>query len=793
MRALPRILILTLCVATGTARADLAPESVAMVVNGDSWASLTVANEYVHLREIPACNVIVLHGLSAFDTMDVEHFRTEVLGPVLGVIESRGLTPQIDCVTYSVDLPTAVRVGADASGHSLPQVITPVASANGLTYLHEWVMAKDIDYLRLDINRYARRVLPIPTGAALSAEEMAEYQRAISLYQEKQWADAAAAMDALATEPRTDASLYYNLACCRGLLNQGDAAMAALRRAVAQGWRDAGHTAGDTDLESLRGRADFQALLKEMQARRVEVQPTIGFDAGAAWDERGEAATEGPHYLLSTVLGVTSGRGNSVAEVVGSLRRAAGADGTMPRGTVYIEKNGDVRSTTRAWAFADLQQQLGGLGISCVVEDGVLPQKRRDVAGAVIGTAGFDWPASGSVILPGAICEHLTSCGGMMGERDTQTPCTEFIRAGAAGSSGAVTEPYALQAKFPSPFMQLHYARGSTLAEAFYQSVEGPYQLLILGDPMCRPWGRRGPVPASGLTRDAVLKGVVDVRPRGDGAFTLYVDGKLAASCAAKGTLTLDTGAFGDGEHRVSVVDERDDAVRSRDRSEVRVRFANGERVVRLVTRPASRAEYGSAVRVPLACEGADALEVLHFGEVVGTLAGPAGDVEIDTARLGMGPVEVETRARMGEDVVWGPRVRIEVAPRAIPRRGVGRQAIAGGLMLTVDGGPASAVAETFDPAWIAAAAAGKEFTIEDTIEAPTADLYQIQVRTNTGARVEIDGSVVIESAPAEWVYAPAQLAPGSHWIRVTGKAPESGARLDLRVGAAGTRHLPLR
>ncbi|MBK7405349.1 MAG: hypothetical protein IPJ41_12130 [Phycisphaerales bacterium] len=793
MRACGRIAAWTAAWLTAAASADLSPESVALVVNGDSWASLTVANEYVHLREIPACNVVVLHGLSAFDTMDVEHFRKEVLGPVLSAIEARGLAGQIDCVTYSVDLPTAVHVGPDTKGHALPQVITPVASANGLTYLHEWVMAKDTDYLRLDINRYARRVLPIATGRTLNTAELSEYQRALGLYEAKKWDEAAAAMDALAAEPRSDASLYYNLACCRGLLHQGDAAMSALRRAVAQGWRDAGHTAGDTDLESLRGRADFQALLKEMQARRVEVQPTIAFDAAAAWDERGEAAAEGPHYLLSTVLGVTSGRGNSVAEVVESLRRAAGADGTTPRGTVYIEKNGDVRSTTREWAFADLQRQLGSLGVACVVEDGVLPQKRRDVAGAVIGTAGFDWPASGSVILPGAICEHLTSCGGMMGERDTQTPCTEFIRAGAAGSSGAVTEPYALQAKFPSPFMQLHYARGSTLAEAFYQSVEGPYQLLILGDPMCRPWGRRGAASATGLSRDAVLKGVVEVRPRGDGAFALYVDGKPTASCAAQGTLTLDTGRFEDGEHTVSLVGERADALRSRDRSEVRVRFANGGGVVRLVSRPPSRAEFGGALRVPLACEGAETLEVLHFGEVVGRIAGPAGDVEIETARLGMGSVSLETRARVGDGVIWGPRVQTDVSLAPIARRGVGRQAIAGGLMLVVADGPASAVADTFDPAWIAGAAAGREFTIEDSIEAATGDLYQIQVRTNTGARVEIDGSVVIEAAPAEWVYAPAQLAPGSHWIRVTGKAPESGARLDLRVGAAGTRHLPLR
>ena len=36
--------------------------------------------------------------------------------------------------------------------------------------------------------------------------------------------------------------------------------------------------------------------------------------------------------------------------------------------------------------------------------------------------------------------------------------------------------------------IQVHYARGCSLAEAFYQSVYAPYQLMIVGDPLCRPW-----------------------------------------------------------------------------------------------------------------------------------------------------------------------------------------------------------------------------------------------------------------------------------------------------------------
>lgn len=69
-----------------------------------------------------------------------------------------------------------------------------------------------------------------------------------------------------------------------------------------------------------------------------------------------------------------------------------------------------------------------------------------------------------------------------------QTKCTQLLKAGAAGTSGTVTEPFALQSKFPTPYLYVHYAKGASLVEAFYQSVTGPYQLLIVGDPLCQPF-----------------------------------------------------------------------------------------------------------------------------------------------------------------------------------------------------------------------------------------------------------------------------------------------------------------
>jgi hypothetical protein len=48
----------------------------------------------------------------------------------------------------------------------------------------------------------------------------------------------------------------------------GDRAMAMLRQAVKNGYKDVTHMKKDTDLDSLRQREDFQQLLRELEAKQ---------------------------------------------------------------------------------------------------------------------------------------------------------------------------------------------------------------------------------------------------------------------------------------------------------------------------------------------------------------------------------------------------------------------------------------------------------------------------------------------------------------------------------------------
>jgi hypothetical protein len=131
---------------------------VAVVINADSFASQAVANEFIELRKIPAVNVIhlPLGDLPDFETVDVEVFRERLLRPALEMLEKRGLAAQIDYLVYSADVPYAVRVNADIGDRKLPQMLTPTASVNGLTYLYPLVLAKNPEYLGLGVNFYAR-------------------------------------------------------------------------------------------------------------------------------------------------------------------------------------------------------------------------------------------------------------------------------------------------------------------------------------------------------------------------------------------------------------------------------------------------------------------------------------------------------------------------------------------------------------------------------------------------------------------------------------------------------------
>jgi hypothetical protein len=376
----------------------------------------------------------------------------------------------------------------------------------------------------------------------------------------------------------------------------------------------------------------------------IKMPPPRGFHRTTGWNPDGSPLPNHPEqgYLLSTVLGVTAGRGNTVDEIKQMIHRSAAADGTAPKGTIYYLLNQDIRAKTRKWGFSPAIDQLKQLGVAGEIVDGVLPRNKNDVAGIMAGIADFEWNKYGSTLLPGAICEHLTSTGGVMMVNGGQTCISEFIRAGASGTSGAVFEPFAIQEKFPTPFIHAYYAAGCSLAEAFYQSVSGPYQLLIIGDPLCKPWGKSAEL-SLGIQPGASLKGTLAVQPTCKTAafpvahFELYVDGVRRSSIDPGKQWGLDTTQLADGYHEFRVVAIAADPIESQSSLICPVTIDNHAQHV-IVTPPKS----AGPLLIEASMKGAKRLILTHNNRDLATLDGETGALRINSAEIGEGPVTVQ-------------------------------------------------------------------------------------------------------------------------------------------------------
>ncbi len=204
-----------------------------------------------------------------------------------------------------------------------------------------------------------------------------------------------------------------------------------------------------------------------------------GLDRAA--EELGDA-----YPLPSMVLGVTGRRGNTPAEIADALRRGRASDATRPEGAYWFVSTDNVRTRTRAGQVGPAAEALRAMGAE-VVEADRFPRRQERLLGVMTGAAIVN-PGQENHYVPGAIGDHLTSFAGAF-DAGGQTPLTEWIRAGATASSGTVVEPLALWTKFPHAWVFVAQRQGATMLESFAATVACPLQLLLVGDPLARPWG----------------------------------------------------------------------------------------------------------------------------------------------------------------------------------------------------------------------------------------------------------------------------------------------------------------
>jgi len=588
---------------------------VLLVVNPRSHDSLSIANHYIRLRHVPPENVLYLPWDPAKQKTDVDTFRKEILAPVLRVVSGRRGAARIDYVVYSSGFPWAINTSHDvdkflAAQKAEPEKSQAAEAADGAKH-----KSKSDDN---DSSPAEEQGQPFVLEWPKHLTKVGSINGLTYLWER-----------VLSRNPVNYMTLETNWYMSRQAAEEGPPATRAF-------------SSGDR-FGPQREAIDPEVLAERLRELREKQQhPEGGKEA------RVDLSPLGSSYLLSVVLAVTTGRGNTIEEVLNYLRRSAEADGTCPTGTIYYVKNDNIRSQARHDAFPAAVGQLEELGVAAQIVEGTVPRRKSDVQGAMLGTANFDWEKCQSTIRPGAICEHLTSTGGVMSKGAGQTPLSEFLRQGAAGASGTVTEPYAIQAKFPVPWIHVHYARGCTLAEAFYQSVAGPYQLLIVGDPLCRPWANIPEVRVKGVREEATVKGMLELEPAATTAgqsgishFELFVDGSIRARCKPGESLKLDTARLPDGYHELRVIAFEAGPIQSQGRRIIPITTSNHGRMAGLSVSPQGEIPAGKPLVASVNSPGSIGIALMQNTRLLGRVAREAGKIKIDPAKLGSGPVRL--------------------------------------------------------------------------------------------------------------------------------------------------------
>ena len=221
---------------------------------------------------------------------------------------------------------------------------------------------------------------------------------------------------------------------------------------------------------------------------------------------RGAPPVGAPGYsFLATMI-----TGDSLAQAEQLVDQGVASDGTFPQQPVVLAKSSDPYRNIRYAYFDNAIFNVNILGVSSILRtnsDWVMWP--NGCQGYQTGLAQFSVPQG--MFVPGAVADSLTSFGGIIFGSNSQTNLLEFINGGATGSYGTVAEPDNDTQKFPNPQVYFYQARGFSLAESYYQSVNVPYLGLMVAEPLAAPFALPGIGRWGTNLPNAVLRGTTNL------------------------------------------------------------------------------------------------------------------------------------------------------------------------------------------------------------------------------------------------------------------------------------------
>ncbi len=223
---------------------------------------------------------------------------------------------------------------------------------------------------------------------------------------------------------------------------------------------------------------------------------------------------------------------NSLTQAEQLVDRGVASDGTFPQQPVVLAKSLDPSRNGRYVYFDNAIFNVNVLDVSSILRTNTdWVTWPTGCLGYQTGLAQFSVPQG--LFVPGAVADSLTSFGGIIFGSNSQTNLLAFINGGATGSYGTVIEPNQDTSKFPNPQVYFYQARGFSLAESYYQSVNVPYLGLMVAEPLAAPFAQPGSGRWGTNLPNAVLSGTTNLSVKFNSRFAnrplqqvdLFVDG----------------------------------------------------------------------------------------------------------------------------------------------------------------------------------------------------------------------------------------------------------------------------
>lgn len=384
-------------------------------------------------------------------------------------------------------------------------------------------------------------------------------------------------------------------------------------------------------------------------------EPSIAFDAQTNYFFGQPAVGNGRRTFIAAHLGYTGNRGNTLQEVLDTITRGVASDFSNPSASIELARTSDInRSGPRHDLYPEIVDTINAEGGNAVTYNANLPGGGVQIAGVMTGLATPDIDGGDFTIAPGAYCDHLTSFAGDF-STSSQTKMSRWIAKGATLTSGAVQEPCNYPSKFPSARLFLHATRGLTLGEAYLRSAGAvPFQIMLMGDPLARPWGTAPEVtipdlPAGHIGRMLTFTPQVSTTRPGAAIdhVEVYIEGVHRGSYAPGQTVTLNTTHFGSGfrELRVVAIDDSEQQIPGEWIGLVELANNNASASLSVDSLSGTLTDtFEFSLDAPGSIRE---LRLLHHGRVVASAASSPATITLHGHILGAGPATIVAEAEL--------------------------------------------------------------------------------------------------------------------------------------------------